>query len=243
LDIVLSDVVKTYRTGDGAALRALDGVSVSISAGDAVAVVGASGSGKSTMLHVIGSMDTPDEGTVQVGDQSVSALREREQSAYRRRIGFIFQRFHLLPALSVLDNVCAPVLPYKTDFDRRERAHELLSAVGMADRKADLPARLSGGQQQRVAIARALINRPGLLLADEPTGSLDSRTGKDVIDLLLRLRAEYGLTLLIATHDNALAQRCDRRIRLVDGRITEDDRNGGADDGGEAVPAARRGQS
>ena len=222
LDVELTDVVKSYRTGEGVALTALDRVSVRIDAAEAVAIVGASGSGKSTMLHVIGSMDRPESGTVRVGGQSLSGLREAEQSAYRRRIGFVFQRFHLLPALSVLDNVCAPVLPYRNDFNPRQRARELLAAVGMADREADLPARLSGGQQQRVAIARALINRPGLLLADEPTGNLDSRTGGEVIDLLLGLRAEHGLTLLMATHDAALAERCDRRIRLIDGRIVAD---------------------
>ena len=222
LDVELTDVVKSYRTGEGVALTALDRVSVRIDAAEAVAIVGASGSGKSTMLHVIGSMDCPESGTVRVGGQSLSGLREAGQSAYRRRIGFVFQRFHLLPALSVLDNVCAPVLPYRNDFNPRQRARELLAAVGMADREADLPARLSGGQQQRVAIARALINRPGLLLADEPTGNLDSRTGGEVIDLLLGLRAEHGLTLLMATHDAALAERCDRRIRLVDGRIVAD---------------------
>jgi putative ABC transport system ATP-binding protein len=222
LDVELTDVVKSYRTGEGVALTALDRVSVRIDAAEAVAIVGASGSGKSTMLHVIGSMDRPESGTVRVGGQSLSGLREAEQSAYRRRIGFVFQRFHLLPALSVLDNVCAPVLPYRNDFNPRQRARELLAAVGMADRAADLPARLSGGQQQRVAIARALINRPGLLLADEPTGNLDSRTGGEGIDLLLGLRAEHGLTLLMATHDAALAERCDRRIRLIDGRIVAD---------------------
>ena len=145
-------------------------------------------------------------------------------------MGFVFQRYHLLSALTALDNVIAPVLPYKVGYDQAARARELLSAVGLAGRESALPADLSGGQQQRVALARALIGEPALLLADEPTGNLDSTTGAQIMDLLLRLRAERGLTVLLATHEQHIAARCDRLIRLTDGRVVDDlDLTGGDD--------------
>jgi putative ABC transport system ATP-binding protein len=134
----------------------------------------------------------------------------------------VFQRFNLLPALTVIDNVTAPVLPYRVAFDKQARARELLAAVGLEGRETALPSRLSGGQQQRVAIARALINAPPIVLADEPTGNLDSRTGAGIVDLLLRLRAERGMTVLLATHDSQVAARCDRVVRLLDGRVSDD---------------------
>jgi putative ABC transport system ATP-binding protein len=201
-------------------LTALDAVDLEIGDGAAVAVTGPSGSGKSTVLHLLGGMDRPDEGTVEVDGKDLTA---RQLDAHRRRVGFVFQRFHLLPALTVLDNVLAPVLPRRVDFDRRARAMELLEAVGLAERANALPSELSGGQQQRVAISRALINRPGLLLADEPTGSLDSVTGREIIDLLLSLRERYGMTMLVATHDAEVAASCDRIVRLHDGRIVADE--------------------
>jgi putative ABC transport system ATP-binding protein len=201
-------------------LTALDAVDLEIGDGAAVAVTGPSGSGKSTVLHLLGGMDRPDEGTVEVDGKDLTA---RQLDAHRRRVGFVFQRFHLLPALTVLDNVLAPVLPRRVDFDRRARAMELLAAVGLAERANALPSELSGGQQQRVAISRALINRPGLLLADEPTGSLDSVTGREIIDLLLSLRERYGMTMLVATHDAEVAASCDRIVRLHDGRIVADE--------------------
>jgi putative ABC transport system ATP-binding protein len=201
-------------------LTALDAVDLEIEDGAAVAVTGPSGSGKSTVLHLLGGMDRPDEGTVEVDGKD---LTPRQLDAHRRRVGFVFQRFHLLPALTVLDNVLAPVLPRRVDFDRRARAMELLEAVGLAERANALPSELSGGQQQRVAISRALINRPGLLLADEPTGSLDSVTGREIIDLLLSLRERYGMTMLVATHDAEVAASCDRIVRLHDGRIVADE--------------------
>lgn len=221
--VLLEDVVRTYRTGDGEPLAAADHVSLTIDAGDAVALTGPSGSGKSTLLHLIGGIDAVDSGLIRVGEHDVSALGGRRLAEHRRRVGFVFQRYHLLPALSVLDNVLAPVLPLRTAFDKRTRARELLDLVGLADRSRDLPSHLSGGQQQRVAIARALINDPALVLADEPTGNLDSRTGAEIIDLLLQLRADRGTTLLLATHDLALAARCRRVLRLRDGRIVGDD--------------------
>jgi putative ABC transport system ATP-binding protein len=166
-------------------------------------------------------MDVPDEGTIRVGAAEVTTLSRRERVDYRRRIGFVFQSFHLLPALTALDNVAAPLLPYRADFDKHERARELLAAVGLAGREDALPSELSGGQQQRVAIARALVNDPFLLLADEPTGNLDSRTGEELLQLLLGLRAQRGTTVLVATHDPVIASRCDRIVRLQDGRILD----------------------
>ncbi|MFJ9712783.1 ABC transporter ATP-binding protein [Streptomyces sp. NPDC101234] len=200
-------------------LTALDGVDLEVAAGEVVMLTGPSGAGKSTVLHLTGGMDRPDEGHVEIdGTELVS----RSLDAHRRRIGFVFQRFHLLPALTALDNVLAPVLPRRVDFDRRERGTELLEAVGLADRSDALPSQLSGGQQQRVAVARALVNRPGLLLADEPTGNLDSVIGREIIDLLMSLRERYGMTMLIATHDAEVAANGDRIVRLQDGRITSD---------------------
>lgn len=220
--VIFTDVRKSYRTGAGLPVPALAGVTIDIPAGQVATVTGRSGSGKSTLLHLAGAMDLPDAGTVRVAGQDLTRLRDRQRAAYRRTIGFVFQRFHLLPALTALDNVLAPVLPYRTGFDKRARAAGLLAAVGLAGREHDLPSKLSGGQQQRVAIARALINTPRLLLADEPTGSLDTATGTEVLDLLFTLCSERGMTMLIATHDPALAARCNRWIQLTDGNITSD---------------------
>ncbi|MFJ6123160.1 ABC transporter ATP-binding protein [Streptomyces sp. NPDC092129] len=202
-------------------LTALDGVDLEVAAGEVVMLTGPSGAGKSTVLHVTGGMDRADEGHVEIDG---TELVPRNLDRHRRRIGFVFQRFHLLPALTVLDNVLAPVLPRRVGFDRRERGMELLEAVGLDDRVDALPSQLSGGQQQRVAVARALINRPGLLLADEPTGNLDSVIGREIIDLLMSLRELYGMTMLIATHDAEVAANGDRVVRLQDGRITSDQR-------------------
>ena len=216
-------VSKTYRSGAGLPVLALANVSVDIPAGATVAVTGRSGSGKSTLLHVAGAMDVVDSGTVSVDGRDLGKLSGAARAVYRRSIGFVFQRFHLLPALTALDNVTAPVLPFRTTFDKRARARELLAAVGLEGREHDLLSHLSGGQQQRVAIARALIGEPHLLLADEPTGNLDSAVGSEVLDLLFTLHRERGLTMLIATHDPAVAARCQRTIRLRDGRIEEID--------------------
>ncbi len=220
--VVLSSVTKTYLLGQQV-INALQHVDLSIDAGSALAVMGPSGSGKSTLLHVVGAMDHVNEGSIQVGEVEVTSLSRKEQVAYRRSLGFVFQRFHLLPALTALDNVVAPVLPRKTSFDKFERAHSLLAAVGLEDRLRSLPSELSGGEQQRVAIARALINHPGLLLADEPTGNLDSGTGQEILRLLLDMRAEHGLTIIIATHDHQVAAECDRIVSLRDGKLEADD--------------------
>ena len=216
--VSLTGVTKTYNPSRRLSFVALTDVTVDIAAGESVAIVGPSGSGKSTLLHLIGAMDAADSGTITVGGHEVTAMREDERTELRRRIGFVFQRFHLLPALSAADNVLAPVLPYKTSFDKQQRANDLLHAVGLAEQARNLPSQLSGGQQQRVAIARALVNEPGLLLADEPTGNLDTTTGTAIIDLLMQLRDEHGITLIIATHDRTLAARCDRTIELIDGQ-------------------------
>jgi putative ABC transport system ATP-binding protein len=214
--------------GEESRVTAVDGVGLEIPAGQAVALTGPSGSGKSTLLHLIGAIESADEGTITVGDQEVTALRRRELARYRGGIGFVFQRFHLLPALTALDNVIAPLLPRRAGsvpFNREARARQLLDAVGLAGRERALPSQLSGGQQQRVAIARALIARPRLLLADEPTGNLDSATSGQIMDLIQRLAEEHGLTMLVATHETAVAERCQRVLALRDGRIVTDAAN------------------
>jgi len=214
----LDEVSKRYRPAPGQVVTALDRVSLSVEAGSVVALVGPSGSGKSTLLHLVGAMDTADEGRIRVGERELTELSRRDQTAYRRTIGFVFQRFHLLPALTVVDNVAAPLLPRRGAADVVPRARALLDAVGLDGKGDVLPSRLSGGEQQRVAIARALLSDPGLVLADEPTGNLDSATGAAIVDLLLRLREERGMTILVATHDRSVAERCDRIVRLADGR-------------------------
>jgi putative ABC transport system ATP-binding protein len=220
--VSIEGLSKSYR-GDGEqVVVALEDVTLRLEPGSVNGVAGPSGSGKSTLLQLIGAMDGADSGTITVGSRDVTALSRREQVEYRRTIGFVFQRFHLLPALTVVDNVAAPVLPRRQSFDVDARARDLCAAVGLAGRERALPSQLSGGQQQRVAIARALINDPGLLLADEPTGNLDSRTGGEIIELLLALRERTGMTILVATHDPVIADRCERIIHLHDGRVVDD---------------------
>ncbi|MHB1430664.1 MAG: ABC transporter ATP-binding protein [Streptosporangiaceae bacterium] len=232
-------VSRTYRTGDGLPVLALSDVTLDISAGQSVAVTGRSGSGKSTLLHLAGAMDAADRGTITVGEVELSRLSDAQRAVFRRGIGFVFQRFHLLPSLTACDNVAAPVIPFRTAFDKRARAADLLARVGLAGRENDLPARLSGGQQQRVAIARALIGDPALLLADEPTGNLDSATGAEVLELMFSLRRDRGMTLILATHDPAVAARCDRVIWLSDGTVSSDQAGAGqrARTGQQAGPA------
>ncbi len=217
----VAELAKHYQGGD-VRIPAVAGVSLEFAPGTMTAVTGPSGSGKSTLLHLIGAIEAPDSGTVTVDDVTVTSLRRSGLSAYRRRVGFVFQRYHLLPALTALDNVIAPVVPYRVRFDKAARGRELLAAVGLAGREDALPSQLSGGQQQRVAIARALIGAPTLLLADEPTGNLDSRTGGEILDLIARLRAEHAMTVLVATHEQHVAAACDRLIRLRDGVVVQD---------------------
>lgn len=219
--VLVDDVSKRYCTGNDTAVAALRNVSFSVEPASICAVMGPSGSGKSTLLHLIGAMDSADRGSIHVGETAVTRLSQREQVGYRRRIGFVFQRFHLLAALTALDNVAAPLLPYRTDFDKTTRARDLLSAVGLSGKEQALPSQLSGGEQQRVAIARALINDPVLLLADEPTGNLDTNTGAEIISLLLTLREQRNMTVLLATHDPIVASRCSQIILLRDGSVID----------------------
>jgi putative ABC transport system ATP-binding protein len=216
------DVCKRFGTGTGGQVTAADHATFTIEAGAFVALTGASGSGKSTMLHMIGAIERPDSGVITVNGTEVTALRGAAQADYRRTVGFVFQRYNLLPGLTALDNIIAPVLPYRTRWDKRHRARDLLAAVGLAGREHSLPSRMSGGEQQRIAIARALINTPTLLLADEPTGNLDSANSADILDLLARLRAEHGMTIILASHDPQIAARAERLIRLRDGAVVDD---------------------
>jgi putative ABC transport system ATP-binding protein len=218
----LRGVCKCYGTGQGGQVTAADDVTVTIEAGAFVALTGASGSGKSTLLHMIGAIERPDSGVIISDGTEVTALRGAAQADYRRTVGFVFQRYNLLPGLTVLDNVIAPVLPFRTGWDKRERARGLLAAVGLAGRERSLPSRMSGGEQQRIAIARALINTPPLLLSDEPTGNLDSANSADILGLLARLRAEHGMTIILASHDPQIAARAERLIRLRDGAVVDD---------------------
>jgi putative ABC transport system ATP-binding protein len=214
-------VSKTFRTG-ATQIVAVNDVSVDFPAGSMTAITGPSGSGKSTLLHLVGAIEKADSGSITVDGRDITPLRRRQLDTYRRSVGFVFQRYHLLPTLTALDNVLAPVLPYRVGFNKAARARELLDAVGLGGRETALPGQLSGGEQQRVAIARSMIGQPRVLLADEPSGNLDSRTGEQILDLLARLRTEHGVTILIATHEQHIAARCDRLIRLRDGQIIED---------------------
>jgi len=195
---------------------------VEIARGDFVALRGASGTGKSTLLHLLGGLDTPNAGEIIFEGQNLAGFSDRELTLFRnRRVGFVFQAYHLLPELTALENVCLPARMARIGVDTAAaRARELLSRVGLQDRLDHKPSELSGGEQQRVAIARALINEPELLLADEPTGNLDSHTGGEIIELLKNLRPEKKMTLVIATHDGKVAASAPRVIELVDGQIS-----------------------
>ena len=216
--VVGRGLTRDYSAG-GRSLTALDHVNIDIEAGSMVAITGPSGSGKSTLLHVIGGMDILTSGTLRVGDTQLDELPPRRLVTYRRKVGFVFQRFHLLPALTASDNVAAPLLPYEAGKQLQRRARALLEQVGLGDRADALPSQLSGGEQQRVAIARALIVDPPLLLADEPTGNLDSVTGVAIFDLLIELHTRTGATLIVATHDPAVDARCDHHLAIRDGMM------------------------
>ncbi len=215
--VIARDLVKTYESGR---TRALDGVSLEISSGEFVAICGPSGSGKSTLLNLIGALDRPDSGELWVAGEDL-AHSQGDLAGFRaRKVGFIFQLHNLIPSLTALENLLIPTL--ELNSSRREaqaRARELLERVGLADKAHRRPPELSGGERQRVAVARALINNPQLILADEPTGSLDSKTEKAVLDLLRELHRERGVTLILVTHDVRVAQHADRVIELIDGRV------------------------
>ena len=220
--IELKDVYKIYPMGDET-VHALDGVSLSIDQGEFVAIVGSSGSGKSTAMNIIGCLDVPTSGSYHLGGVDVSTMDDDQQAEIRNKmLGFIFQQYNLIPKLSVLENVELPLLYAGVPAEeRRERAIHSLERVGLADKRKHLASQLSGGQQQRVSIARALAGSPSVILADEPTGALDSRTGREVLGFLKKLNRE-GDTVVLITHDNSIAVRADRIIRLQDGRIIYD---------------------
>jgi ABC-type lipoprotein export system ATPase subunit len=211
---------KSYALG-ARAVEVLRGVELEIASGEFVALRGASGAGKSTLLHCLGGLDRPTAGEVWVDGRNLAALNGAALAAFRnRRIGFVFQAYHLLPDLDAIENVCLPARVARLPVGEAERrGRELLARVGLAHRIDHRPAELSGGEQQRVAIARALANAPDLILADEPTGNLDSHTGDDIVELLCALRAERGATLVIATHDARVASRAPRVLELADGTL------------------------
>ncbi len=203
---------------------ALKDVSITIEKGELVAVVGASGSGKSTLLNLVGGLDMPTAGEIWLGDNNLADISEPRLAQVRNEwLGFIFQQFNLLPRYDALRNVELPlVYAGWSNVTRRERASELLTRLGLGDHLRKRPTQMSGGQQQRVAIARALSNDPKIILADEPTGALDSKSSQDVIELLVKLNRERGITVIVVTHDENVARQCDRRVRFADGTIVED---------------------
>ena len=220
--IEFREVCKTYQMGD-TTIQAADHISMRIEKGEFVAIVGQSGSGKSTCMNIIGCLDVPTCGSYHLGGVDVSTMDDDQQAEIRNKmLGFIFQQYNLIPKLSVLENVELPLLYAGVPAEeRRERAIHSLERVGLADKRKHLPSQLSGGQQQRVSIARALAGSPSVILADEPTGALDSRTGREVLGFLKKLNRE-GDTVVLITHDNSIAVRADRIIRLQDGRIIYD---------------------
>lgn len=212
------DLRKVYGSGE-AEVRALDGIDLTVNDGEFVAIVGSSGSGKSTLLHMLGGLDRPTSGTVTVDGQDLSALKEEELTIFRRRkIGFVFQSYNLVPVLSVWENI---VLPVELDGGKLDKTYinQIVQTLGLDNKLENLPNALSGGQQQRVAIARALAAKPAIILADEPTGNLDSRTSQDVMGLLKITSERFSQTIVMITHNEELAQMADRTVRIEDGRI------------------------
>jgi len=218
--IEIKNVTKSYEMG-GEHVLALDGVSLTVEEGDFLAVTGPSGSGKSTLLFTMGGLLTPTKGAVSVRGTDIYGLHSRERARFRREnIGFIFQTFELLPYLTALENVMLPLSIAGVDsVEQRERAREGLSRVGLAKRVGHKPSELSGGEQQRVSIARGIVNQPEILLADEPTGNLDRKTGDGIIDLLRGLNERDGQTIVIVTHDTSTAEEANRVINMIDGRV------------------------
>jgi len=228
--IEIQDITKVYQLGD-TELRALDGVSLRVEQGDWVAIMGPSGSGKSTLMNVIGCLDQPTSGSYKLDDQEVGRMNDEQLAAVRnRKIGFVFQTFNLLSRTTALQNVELPLVyagarsPVgSAGKDRRARAVAVLERVGLGDRLNHRPNELSGGQQQRVAIARALINEPAIILADEPTGNLDSHAGAEILEIFHQLHAQ-GMTIVMVTHDPDIGNQCKRIVRIKDGQITSDER-------------------
>jgi len=219
----LRDVWKIYHLGD-VEVQALRGVSVDVAAGEFVAVMGASGSGKSTFMNIVGCLDEPTRGSYRLDGIPVSSMSADDRAAVRnQRLGFVFQHFNLLPRTTAHENVELPLVYAGVPFaEQRERARAALAAVGLAGRETHVPSQLSGGQQQRVAIARALVNHPSVVLADEPTGNLDTETSSEIMDLFTRLHREQGVTIVLVTHEPDIAEFAERRITFRDGQIVSD---------------------
>ncbi|TNH95134.1 ABC transporter ATP-binding protein [Aeromonas sobria] len=216
--IVVKGLGKSVRLGQES-LTILEGIDLQVNSGETVALVGASGSGKSTLLGLLAGLDLPSQGDIEILGKSLGELDEEGRARLRaEQIGFVFQSFLLLPTMTALENVMLPA-ELRGERDCEPRARELLAAVGLGERLHHLPPRLSGGEQQRVAIARAFMTRPSLLLADEPTGNLDSKTGEKVIELLFELNRKHGTTLVVVTHDHQLAERCQRQVVMTAGRL------------------------
>ena len=220
--ISLFDVVKEYDKGT---VKALNGINLDIFEGEFVSIIGPSGSGKSTLLNMLGALDKPTRGKIFI--DGIDLVKEKDLSEFRQeKIGFVFQLHNLIPNLSVFDNVQIPLLPTgMSNKEMKERASEIIRAVGLEDKKKQRPNKLSGGQRQRVAIARALVNNPSIILADEPTGSLDSKTGEMILNLLMEMHERYNVTLIIVTHDNDVAALAERTIKIKDGQVIEDKYN------------------
>ena len=220
--VSLSDVVKTYVMGDNE-VHALRGISFNIGQGEFVSIMGPSGSGKSTCMNMIGCLDRPTSGTVKINGRETALMNEKELAVLRNKtVGFVFQQNHLIPAMNILENVMLPLKYQKVDrVARLERASAALEAVGLGERIHHRPHELSGGQKQRVAIARAMVTQPKILLADEPTGALDTETGKQVMEMFRKINSENGTTIIIVTHDPRIGDSTERCIRILDGQIVE----------------------
>jgi len=220
--IELHDVWRLYHMGEET-INALAGVNLEISHGEFVSIVGPSGSGKSTLLHIIGGLDSPTRGSIVVDGRDLSKASDKELSSYRnKKVGFVFQTFNLQPTYNALENVALPLVFAKVPLGKRNQmAREALNTVGLSDRVRHKPGELSGGERQRVGMARALVNNPKILLADEPTGNLDSKSSERIMELLTRLNRERGLTLVLVTHDLARAKNANRMLQMHDGKLTE----------------------
>jgi len=219
MSVLTAQNLKKYYGAGSNMVRALDGVDIEVNAGEFVAVVGTSGSGKSTLLHMLGGLDTPTEGKVIVNGYELSQMSDERLAVFRRRsVGFVFQNYNLVPILSVYENI---VLPIELDGNKPDASFvdEIINTLGLSEKKNSMPNQLSGGQQQRVAIARALAAKPSIILADEPTGNLDSKTGQDVMDILKTTSSRYNQTMMIITHNEHIAQLADRVIHIEDGKI------------------------
>ncbi|MDR3364223.1 MAG: ABC transporter ATP-binding protein [Clostridiales Family XIII bacterium] len=218
MSVLKAGNLKKHYTG-GAAAKALDGVDIAVGQGEFVSVVGRSGSGKSTLLHILGGLDRPTEGTVDINGHSIFAMKDDELAIFRRRnIGFVFQSYNLVPVLNVEENI---LLPIQLDGAKPDKAHidRIIDTLGLSEKRTSMPNQLSGGQQQRVAIARALAPKPAIILADEPTGNLDSKSGMDVMGLLKASGGKFGQTIIMITHNPEIAQMAGRSIHIEDGRI------------------------